>query len=353
MLWNRLDSRAVVATASLLTSRDVIAPSAKDMAESPSSIGLGVYTSGEDQNDSTPKKPIQMLFVSPAAARDRSPAVNVNNAPGVVAGWYMIAQPSMQFEIRVTRVNSRKMGTKLENRLQTNVFVDGRCTNLPWNFQDGGSNLVDGITRGFVEKAIRKQPGFEEEWVRKFWFEKATIVTEKEDNYEQSETACICLRVDSGFYTRNLHHSKPSQEQRWTKPASRDVSEWEAAKHGKSLRLNHGCRGKVEKITKRLSKNAMCNARNLTNATVKVIVREAGWLRSRRLIDDNGSPCTFEMFTKLLKKDSSSQAKARFVKPKELVVGFKSAIAATSRKGQASQMKSGQTRMLPEVIDLT
>lgn len=50
-----------------------------------------------------------MFYVSPEAARDRAPThedgrVNVN-APGVVSGWYVMAEPGTKYDVVVCRVN--------------------------------------------------------------------------------------------------------------------------------------------------------------------------------------------------------------------------------------------------------
>lgn len=299
-IWNEIDTRAVVPPASMLTSRDVITPTFTQMADSPCPLGFGIYSCGEDEHDPTQKKPLQMFYVSPAVAADRSLEANPNNACGVMAGWYVTAKPSTEFELRLTTVNDKKLGTEVEKCFLAYLHLDGQYIHDCWVFRDGGLGLVDTIVSGFVEKKTASQTA-NEKWIRRFSFDKATTVEENDDEEGQSDAGTIRLTVGLG---RLMPLPKSGK---WCNSKSewkycyqdRDVPEKQAEKHGKSLKVSHD--SKVRKVTQapNISGSSSTLTRMLPGATVTVFVREARWLRSRRLIDDHGLPCTLETHNRL------------------------------------------------------
>lgn len=296
MPWNGHDPRAVVASAELHTTRDVVSSDSALATASPYPLGFGVYTCREDELGD--KKPLPMFYVSPAVARDRSPGSHPANAGGVEPGWYVLAQAGTHFEIHVTKVNQRPPGASHEIRLSTDLYVDGQCANHPMGFSIDGQGSEHWAT-GFVERRKRDGNGGLERTVRKFAFEKASTVEEVDGDPTQSEAGSIRLSVEVGRAVRTDGYRAKDSRYNYCK---RDVSEKEVAKLGRSLKVR--CDGKVGKQKRMLSRFVMADGRHLPEATVVVFVREPGWMRSRRLVDDNGIPCTFESYKKLLRQDN-------------------------------------------------
>lgn len=323
--------------ANLNSSRDVTYASYDIAATSPSALGIGLYTVPSNPNQ--PTKPLPLLYVSPAVARDRSPDANPNNAPGVMSGWYVIVQPGTTFQIHVTKVHNRMPGNPRENRLTTHLFVDGQNVNHSMGYQDNETDFPEHIATGFVEKYSQGIIGLLERTVRKFVFEKVATTEEPTEEGTQCDTGCIRLRVHIG---RGILRRRSSVRVRQYKYDSKQVSEKEAAKLGRSLKVRSD--GVMTKQRRQLSKYTSVEERELKEAGLCVFVRETGWMRSRRLIDDESKACTYEMYTKLLKNDSGSgtdESAVKEVKPEKQLVG------------QVGSDGNPSTRKDTEVVDLT
>lgn len=284
------------------SSRDVISPSALDAFGSPYPLGLGIYTCSGDQSIA---KPLPLYYVSPVVAADRSPNANIDNSAGVKPGWYAVAEPG-PFEVRITRVNSPFPCSWPENLLTTHLFVDGVCTNDSRIFHESRQIYGESVIFGFVERIAFSPTGAVEKDVRRFEFGRAKAVQvthegdddeEDEDGNEEAATICLESMVGVGVYTEDVS----AIVNEFGYEGRSGVSEKDVTKDGRSLEV------KVDgdKIPDRRSacKYRAVRERPCPEASVTVFVRERAWMRSRKLVDDNGMACTHGMYLELLRKD--------------------------------------------------
>lgn len=342
--WNG-DPRAVVPPAHLESSRDVITPSREDCAASPYPLGMGVYGI-PGPFSYKPKRALRLLYVSPFVARDRSPANDYRNAAGVRAGWYVVGEPDTAFEVRVTKVNERAVGDETENGYVSTVAVDGLPTRqfnfftvvTPTGICWQGCNEL--VYQGFVEECVGEVTGSYQRSFRKFSFQKKGGDVEGGGG---KGSGTIGLTVYIGVVAAR---GKGDVMQSGEYELKGDkVSEKSVAKEGKSLGVRRD--GGVLKESNFLPPLTVVRRRHLPDADVKVFVREESWLRSRRLIDDEGGPCSYEMFQVLLEKDNKNVVKGNVERPVKKAKTEKRNVCIINVDEEERGFKKG------EVIDLT
>lgn len=226
------------------------------------------------------------------------------NECGLQAGWYVIAKPGMQFEVRTTRVNRLLIGFPHEDAVSTQLLVDGVSTNEGKAFRDRDVWCSEVVQTGFVEAQVGNKYQSRDyrfrKRLRKFAFRKALGGEGAED--ARGEIGCIKLVVSVGrcVWTDNGRLDSKNFQLK----TREGVSEKQASKEGRSLRV--GWEGESELIKAKVSKYRVEDDRVVPEAGITIFVREQTWMRCRRLVDDNGSPCTHAVFRTLLQQDSLS-----------------------------------------------
>lgn len=300
MVWDGIEARAVVPSSSLSRARDVVCPTNTDITASPYPLGLGVslLTSSSKFLGSMA---MPLLYVSETVARERSPYANRKNPSGVEPGWYLIAQPGMQFEVVLTKVNSMLPKVGNEDQFSTRLFVDGIYTHQRVVFQDRKEVGVQLRAKGFVQKREVHHSGDRKKIVKVFTFGS----TEKsiEDNYEDNREVGT-IRADLSMEKRSR---KPDYGRigNFKYDGQLSLSEREIVKYGRSLVVRHD--GPKSMLLSRQSFYAPEESRLVPEGEITIFVREASWMRSRRLIDDTGRPCTHEMYVAMLEEETKLQ----------------------------------------------
>lgn len=283
-MW-KFEPRAVVAPAELYESRDVTVPTHTHMKSSPYPFGLGVYNSPRYGK----KKGLPLVYVPPRAAANRS------DLHAVKAGWYVIARPGTTIELRTTLVNDQ--ANIQGNQLSTCIYVDGECSNEPHSFRNSSSSEF--VTSGIAEFTEVPLGGATQRRVRKFKFERSPSDGNggKGGNSIQVIQLRVCAPGEDawGCYpgARNMY-----QEAGGTNDAeaftSREVEGRQSGPRRQSF------------WERRLpSSRSFATTTDIPEATVTVMMREISWMRSRKLIDDEGRPCTHDMFLRLVQKDGN------------------------------------------------
>lgn len=344
-MWNVVDQRAVVPPSYMSNCRDVLYPSPLDAFGSPYPLGLGIYNCPTDEMSS--KQPLPLFYVSPRVAADRAPSAHATNNEGVGSGWYAVAEPG-PFEVRITRVNAPFPCTWPENLMTTHLFVDGVCTNDSRVFHESRQIYGESAILGFVERMAFSSTGSVQKDVRRFEFGRAQAEErgwgaggegeEGDEGNVDAATICLEAMVGVGVYSDQVHHAVNE----FGYEGRQGVSEKEVTKDGKSLEVKVDGDRIPEK--RGASKYRAVRERQCPEASVTVFVRERTWMRSRRLIDDLGRPCTYAMYLELLSND---------IGPSGVVNGVGSPVAIRSAVRRAERPRAlMRPRTQPEVIDL-
>lgn len=274
------------------SSRDVVAPTFVDMQDSAYPLGIGVHGLVGENNK---KKPLPLLYVSGKVANDRSP-VHIDNPQGVVPGWYVIAEPGKQFEIYITVVNCKPL---IEDTVSASLFVDGEDTNVRSAFSLTKGAGKQRCILGFLESQTVGNTGKTECVSRAFEFQKAWSKN-SEESIQQSSSDLGTIRMECRFGTGRALSATPAQTT-FNLHHVGAVTELESEKIGKSLTVKRD--GKQVSKTLNLNFFSLQNERLDPNAEVKIYMRERRWMRTRRLIDDNGRPCTYSKYLELVRGD--------------------------------------------------
>lgn len=342
--WNG-EPRAVVPPDWLLSQRNVVSPSHDDVTNSPYPFGLAVYTSSKTLGSPTPTL-LPLLYVSPQVASDRSRAADLRNAPGVQAGWYVSAEPGLPFEVRVTRVNNRTVGHPDEDCFRVSVDVDETPVHWTHLFRDAPhlpQDLTEAIFTGYVEKCgFCPLSSTYERTLRPFAFSKRDPAEQGAvgGGSEVSDYSSVHLLVDIG--REQPRSAVPTETRCYDVKQYQGLSEQTIVKGGMSLSTTRD--GTAETMRTHLADFTCADARRLHEAEITIFVREASWMRSRRLVDDDGNPCTHTMYKDLMKKDNAYKA------------GI--ALASAKNKGDSVDLVKLEEKSSPmpsaplEVIDL-
>lgn len=274
-MWDKLSARACVVSQKLSESRLPTLGTGAHALASPFPYGLGVYSispSGE-------RTPLPLYFVSEAAASSR-PA-------GVKPGWYLVATPGTQFELRLTAVQP--------------VFPSLRGRRLPKGFTVDAHLSVDGVhvsknrinasceeivASGFVESMSFADGCVEgTQTIRRFTMQK-TAVTEPSKTDPKRERGCIVVRMLSGklvsmatseWIEKNARHEVEGK-----------VSEKQAEKLGNSVQVAGG----GETVTKALSRQQNHLRYPRDETSFRLFLRERRWLEARHIVTSDGSAWT-------------------------------------------------------------
>lgn len=291
----------------LLSQRDVVLPTYEAMVSSQYPFGLAVYTAPAWP---VAKTILPLMYVSPRVAADRAPAADPRNPPGVVDGWYVIARPGLPFEVRVTRVHHWPVPARLpwHDAFSVSLDVDDTPVNLTCHFREDPADLapplVEAAFEGYVEKQRICFGGSSvERTIRRFEFVKRDTSEVGGASSGMQASGSIKLRVRTGRrqykglvgdLVPELHYDICRQK--------KSLPEKAVAKGGISLSTARD--GDVKTAISRPTPFTLSNGARLAEAEVTIFVREASWMRSRRLTDDSGSPCTHDLYKELIKKDS-------------------------------------------------
>lgn len=294
------EGRATVPSKTMEDCPDVQSPTVQTASDAPFPLGLGIYTNPT----SAKPTPLPLFYVSPWAAAQRSPSTNIQKAPGVRSGWYVLAQPDRPFTMRISRVNDTFPGLLLENIMVSQILVDGVNANSFRVFLRSSLHL-EYEESGFVDSFPSSESWELSRQIRPFSFA-SSVESGKETEHSETnkETGSIRLSVHVGVPVQNNIHVTATN---FAVPEALSVSEKAAAKEGRSLRVDVSRETTTE--NPRLSKWTTKEARWIPEADVVIFVREYAWLRSRRIIDDEGRPCTRDMFRQLLRKDNGDGKK--------------------------------------------
>lgn len=281
-MWN-FEPRAVVPSNDLLHSRDIIAPSITHAENSPCPFGLGIYTSPRYGR----KKALPLVYVSPGAAADR------NETSSVKEGWYVIIRPGTNVELRISRVNSK--WNRHDEVFMTHMYFNGEFTNQICCFKHHELH-AEFVSSEFTEQIKRLNDEMCEKEIRKFVFQ-APRTTEGTKGKE-ARNGIVRMDVYTGVdEQRNCHAWRKEEHQSLNKRMSGDRV---TSNGGESL-MSINDRYRSEKRVRRDCFPS--SGSKVSEATITVYMKDASWMRSKRLIDDDGRPCTHQMFLELIKRD--------------------------------------------------
>lgn len=331
--WNCADCRAVVPPSELENVRDVVFASYDHAKDSPSPIGMGFY--GYHSNDTENRVPLSILYVSPAVVKDR--AKFLKNGGGVHSGWYLIAEPGMAFTIQVSVVNELPLQVPGKDCCRISLDLDGKESAYKCNFSNRESVFTEVVVDGFLTSCAEVSPGILKREKRRFQFRKA-ITTEGHDGHAtQSDLGLIRLRRANARRVKRegFHHFKADRI-----PIENKIHEKAVAKEGKSISISaHHTR--VTRFNS-VSSYSTVDIEEVPDATLTIHIRELKWMSSRRLVDDEGTPLTFEKYQDLLKSDEKEVKAEKRLADSVTVVNVK-------RQKRSCDCRKKAT----EVIDLT
>lgn len=271
-MWDKLSARACVMPDPLSASPLPTLGTGAHALASPCPYGVGVYSVLPDGR----QRPLPLYFVSEPAACAR-PA-------GVHAGWYVVATPGTQFELRLTGVQPRfpsLRGRRLPagSTVDAHLSVDG--VRITRNRVNGAFEEI--VSRGFVE-SMRFAAGCAEgtQRVRRFRVQRRAVGGEGEARGEaEGEMGCICVRMVSGKLV-----AMENTEWAETKgmPGGRGVSEREAEKMGRSV----GVAGDEGAVGNRLVRQREHLRYPKEEGKISIFLRERVWLEARHIVDADG-----------------------------------------------------------------
>lgn len=296
-LWHR-HPRAVFLALQLRHSRHVLSAHLFNPAASPYPFGLGVYALQTPNKRFTKRDQLPLLYVSHEVAVDRSPAEHEKNAPGVREGWYVIAEPGMEFEVRITCLNSNGL-VKDSDIIRGELYVDGINTHCCLDAQKDGVRW-ELIAKGFLTEQKKVSKSKISNKVKLFAFTEASVCEGDDDEDPLNiKSGQISLAVSAGTISKGEQCSDD-----WSEEDECSGFVTEKMVHKKGMALQAGGSSVVTEVEEAVSSSGVTNLVRWHEADLTLHVRKASWMRSRRLIDDNSSPCTFEMYQELLKSDA-------------------------------------------------
>lgn len=291
--------RAIFLPPQLRHTRHVLPANLFNPEASPFPFGLGIYVR-ELKGRCYTSKLLPLIYVSKEVAKDRAPETNELNGPGVVEGWYVIAEPDKEFEVRVTCMNKTGFTSKSINTVRGELYVDGRNTHNCLDSSHDGV-LWEMISRGFLMGQQKASGNKIKQELKAFTFVKAPMTEDDEADHKNVLSGEIVLKVSTGTSSEG-----GSANNDWTEEIvdSGLVTEKMVAKEGKSLHAGGSI--VTTEYKSNVSTSTIVNEKRWKPADLSVHIREESWLRSRRLIDDDKRPCTYTMFKDILKSDKIS-----------------------------------------------
>eukprot|EP00177_Eucheuma_denticulatum_P006204 GFKZ01011317.1.p1 GENE.GFKZ01011317.1~~GFKZ01011317.1.p1 ORF type:complete len:462 (-),score=53.21 GFKZ01011317.1:557-1942(-) len=321
--WKPTTPRATVPTSSMHTSRDVLAPSPIHSSYSPYPLGLGIYAIPQDPSSAPRLLPLH--YVSPRVAADRNTRSNC-----VQPGWYVIAEPNAFFKVAVTVVNLTFPGRDSECRIHTCLHLDGRncydcITFLKENSVGTQSTRDCFLTSCRGKSYTRSMEG------RRFQFGETEAV-EDETGAPKENVGTVRLTC---FYAKQADREPVNVNHRTRMgfdDSERQVSEKHQIKHGQSL----VARPSGERVVRhsRLPRYKSVERRLVPEAGILIRVREEAWMKRQKLIDDEGQPCTHEMFRAMVAAEKSARNGMKRESPVEVPDGVAGSSANTVKREQ-------------------
>lgn len=277
-------------------SPDVISPDRSSARQSPFPLGLGVYSTAQDGGMPSP---LPLFYVSPLVAAVRAPGYHEQNAPGVHPGWYAMAKPDEIFDVRISIVNKTRAEIRNEDCMEATLHVDGMSTHSGNVFYKW-CVFEEVVERGFVQRSVMDGPSKCRRTIRPFVF-RSTI---SKDPDVKDSTGRDVGTIRLSVYRAKRVYEDPSDfvdSAEFNYPSRTDVTEKAAMKEGRSLRA--GTQDDVISEACDVGGWTTRSRRRVKGAGVEVYIRERTWMRSRRLIDDEGRPCTAAKLRVLLQQD--------------------------------------------------
>ena len=282
MKWKDGSSRAVYPTPTLACA-DVPLLGSRDLVSlSPYPFGLGLYVRNEDGVEVAQ----DMIYVSKKVAQARG--------RGVQPGWYVKAEPGVEFALRLTHVQVQDGGRGHVNLKPISPRF-GACAEVHMD----GANILGGRAAYQVFPAGAELPicGFMETetfaagqmrgttTLRKFRFKK--IQTHENDDEtndnDDREMGSIKLKIYSGKLVTNLFQPCHRSEATINEGS---VKEKSAVKLGRSLQVDKS----GDRIQDSIVRTKFSVERQFMNGEVHIFMRQKYWLESRSIIDKNGNP---------------------------------------------------------------
>lgn len=337
-LWLR-HPRAAVLAHELKHNSNVLSANLFNAAASPYPFGLGVYTR-RTGNGAKKRDQLPLLYVSYEVAKDRAPENNERNPPGVREGWYVIAEEGVEFEVVMTCLNA-SIFTGSTDVIHGELFVDGRNTH---NCFDTGRDGVrwEQVAKGFLTEQKKISKSKVHNKLQLFTFTEALVCEEDDEEDEDSlntESGQISLVVSTGTTVKGDSES----DEDWFDDEASSGYVNEKMVHKRGLSLQAGGSNYATEIEQTGRSNKAVHLERCKEADITLHVRKAVWMRSRRLIDDEGRPCTFEKYLELLESDNviatatpvkqeNSLPKKQFKRPKILVSSDEEDVPSTRDK---------------------
>eukprot|EP00177_Eucheuma_denticulatum_P006554 GFKZ01011931.1.p1 GENE.GFKZ01011931.1~~GFKZ01011931.1.p1 ORF type:complete len:373 (+),score=10.14 GFKZ01011931.1:77-1120(+) len=264
------------------------------MAASPYPLGLGVSLTSSSSRSR--RKSLPLYYVSERVAIERSPCSHQRNPSGVLPGWYLVAQPNMEFEVVMTKVNAVMPGKGSGgNQFSAALYVDGVYTHQKASFYAPKPVGIQFRAEGFVTERRRDRHGNREKHVNRFTFRES--LQTPDHHHQPCNTHIGSIVADFVVETRRSPDDY-HEHHHYSYPRDHVVSEIDAVKFGKSLVVS--AHGPTQVLTSRPSRYIPTDPTPVPDAAIRIFVREEAWMKSRRLIDPAGNPCTYDMFIRLL-----------------------------------------------------
>lgn len=302
---SELEGRAIVPPVRYRISKDVVSAASINPRSSPSPFALAVYTLNEADGLNESSKPLDLFFVSNRASDDRCWYKNVCDLSGVLPGWYAISEPDRYYEVRHRRMNTHMPNFRGRyNIILTRLYVDGipASRTTLYDIETHGTAIYDQVDVGFDVGTELSPTGVPQKCLKRFCFRRTNV---SDLSHSELASGTIHLRVKVGERAPLAPGGNWGEEGRWRECVNpRPIPGQAVEKEGRSLQTTGT--STVNQIWLQSDVSAI-NVRSWSEADVVVHVREAAWMRSRRLIDDNGKACTHMRLKAWLEEASLKQ----------------------------------------------
>lgn len=282
---------AFAPTVAMGSSPDIPTPTVDLLKLSPIPIGLQI--SSVDKDGKNPK-PIPLFYVSKAAAALRDPKSHPRNGPGVVPGWYACASEG-RFVIDLIPISDFFSHFKFP--VAAFVYVNREKHYAVSSWKPGMlrigtyvGTLDNWETRAGVKDGRRL-----------CMYEPLMIKKVTSDEEHGASMGCISMKVGScqsySTYQPSIHQHKDHHSQKGTPSSNSAKSDIKA---GRTLSIVRGD-GVVRESTKPCV--SIVGFQEFFKDNVSIRIYEEWWLRSRRIIDDDGNSVSAAMFKILRRLD--------------------------------------------------
>lgn len=275
MAWDPNFARACKPPAVLVDSIAPVLGTGAHALASPLPYGLGVRALCLNGD----RRPLKLYYVSPKAAAARA-------SRGVKAGWYVVAEPGVEFELAITAVQPEFPnvgGVKMENghSAKCAIFVDGifvESYRMYWKFGEltcagfiESESYVAGAARGTAT-------------TRRFKFKKAETTEEAGDAADNNNAGSIFVEMFSGKLEENQQNQLDLSHD--LNGVDGKICEKEAAKNGKSIKVGKD----GERVTNTIHRGTEGIPVSKSEGSFEIYLREKFWMESRQIIDIDGKP---------------------------------------------------------------